>query len=69
VYDHHNIIYVYGPLAAFANILKRCGFVDGDFSIPAPHAHAFHGELDGDVEKILTCWEWKHFELQPDDEK
>jgi len=49
VYDHHSIIFAYGPLSAFADVLKRWGFVEKDFSIPVPHAHAFRSELDNDI--------------------
>ena len=68
VYDHHNIIYAYGPLASFEDVLKRRGFMEGSFSIPVPHVHSFHGELDGEVERLLTYFDWRHFELEPGDD-
>ena len=69
VYDEHGLIYAYGPLPDFERSLLAMGFRSGEFSIPVPHRHHYHAEYDGDVRRLLSHWDWRHTELQPEDER
>jgi len=67
VYDAHGIIYAYGPLDDFEQVLIGRGLKSGSFQIPSPHAHHYHEEYDERVDHLVARWEWRHFELQPGD--
>jgi len=67
VYDHHGIIYAYGPLEDFEPSLVLRGLKPGGFEIPAPHTHHFHGEYDEIVDQLVAQWEWRRTDLQPGD--
>ena len=68
VYDQHNIIFAYGPLQEFTEILNESGFREGPVSIPSPHAHNYNAENDDTEERLLNHWAWIQSPLQPGDE-
>lgn len=68
VYDDHGILYAYGPLEDFQRTLLARQFQPGSFSIPAPHTHHYHAELDAEVARLLGRFEWVRTELRPEDE-
>jgi hypothetical protein len=68
VYDKHNVIYAYGPLAEFEEVLKAMGLLEGPVTFPVPHSHYYNEEWDDDVEAILRYWEWQHYPLRDQDE-
>jgi hypothetical protein len=68
VWDHHNIIYAYGPLDCYEKRLTATGFQNGPLTIPVPHHHAFRRECDHDAEEMLSHFEWRYSELQSGDD-
>jgi hypothetical protein len=68
VYDHHNVIFAYGPIAGFRAILTAEGYRESPFWFPAPHCHAFVAENDSEEERLMAEREWKYSPLRPGDE-
>lgn len=68
VWDRHNIIYAYGPLADFERSVTAMGFRSGLITIPAPHEHHYRKECDEDARSVLAHFDWGRSDLQPDDE-
>ena len=69
VFDRHEVIYGYGPIAEIAARLKEKEFAEVEMiRVPVPHSHHFHEELDGDEHDMLAHWEWMHSELQETDD-
>jgi hypothetical protein len=66
VYDHHNVLHCYGPLARYRDTLR--GFPPGPIILPAPHAHHFHAEFALAERQLLDEWNWTWFPLSPDDD-
>jgi hypothetical protein len=53
VYDHHNILYVYGNVKKKIEMLEKNGYKKVEkINIPQAHGHLFHSEND-DIEKEL----------------
>lgn len=68
VYDQHNVIYAYGPLDAFKDVLRRRNFEQvPKIDFPAPHSHHYNAELDSDQNALLDYWSWKVFPLTDQD--
>ena len=68
VYDQHDVIFAYGPVAAYRHVLERRGFVEQSFSYPDPHVHWYHAELDSTEQELFSLWEWEQFPLQEGDD-
>ena len=68
VYDHHNVIFGYGPLDRFARILRRQGFQEREFWFPSPHSHSYLPENDAEEERLMSELDWRYFPLQDGDE-
>jgi len=69
VFDRHEVIYAYGPIAEIVARLKEKEFAEVDMiRVPVPHSHHFHEELDGEEHAMLAHWEWIHSELQETDD-
>jgi hypothetical protein len=68
VYDRHNVIYAYGPLEHFEDMLARRGVTRGATAYPVPHSHHYHAEFDDDEAELLTDYAWIHSPLRPGDE-
>lgn len=69
VYDRHNIIYAYGPLPEYEDILLARGLRKVEFvRFPKPHTHNYHAAFDHDELNLLRRWRWKHFPLHESDE-
>jgi hypothetical protein len=69
VWDRHNLLYAYGPVETFVRELRALGFSSGAPSIPIPHSHSYHPELDVDARDLLASFEWSWSELRPEDEQ
>jgi len=63
VYDHHNLIFAYGPVMKWKNELINKGFKEEKISCPSPHTHYFTFKYDQYEDEILNYWEWGYFEL------
>ncbi len=68
VYDQHNVIYAYGPLQEFTEILNESGLQRGTVRFPLPHSHNYNPENDDAEERLLQRWEWLESPLLPDDD-
>ncbi|HEY0625466.1 MAG TPA: hypothetical protein VGD10_01910 [Allosphingosinicella sp.] len=69
VWDRHNLLYAYGPLDSFTQVLRGLGFHMGTPDIPTPHAHLYHAEMDGLVRVLLDRYEWIRSDLMPEDKQ
>ncbi len=67
VYDHHNIVYAYGPLDCYRTILTSRDFAEAKIKIPSPHAHHYNAEFDDAERELLTQWSWRHLPLEQAD--
>ena len=69
VFDRHEVIYAYGPIAEIVVRMKDKGFAEVDMiRVPVPHSHHFREDLDADEQAVLTHWDWMHSELQETDD-
>lgn len=69
VYDNHDVIYAYGPLAEFESILRSNGLTQCEtVSFPVPHMHKYNEELDQQAKELMKHWEWIRFPLQESDD-
>jgi len=65
VYDQHDLIYAYGPLDDFTDILSTRNIRQADetVALPMPHIHLYHHEMDRVERDILTRNSWTLFPL------
>ena len=69
VYDNHNVIYAYGQLGAFEDVLRHHGLKLADIvRFPDPHIHNYNPLFDNDEEALLRYWDWKYLPLQETDD-
>jgi hypothetical protein len=78
IYDHHNILYVYGNLEDKIEILEKNGYKKVEkITIPKAHCHLFNSENDEIQNEIIKNNEWnitlikdqdKEFKHEDDDE-
>jgi len=64
VYDHHNVIYAYGPLESFEELLQSRGFHRAEVRVPVPHTHRYYAANDIYEARILDHWSWLYMPLQ-----
>jgi len=67
VYDNHNVIYAYGELEKFKQLLDAKGFRQGEINLPEPHVHLYNPSFDGEETRILSTAGWKKFPLLESD--
>ena len=67
VYDRHNILYAYGPLELYEQVLAARGMRQGAVVFPAPHSHHYNAELDEEEDRMMSVWPWKEFPLSEQD--
>jgi hypothetical protein len=67
VYDRHNVIYAYGPLEEYTNLIRQQGFGEGDVRYPVPHIHHYHAEFDAEETRLMTCNTWLKSPLRDSD--
>ena len=69
VYDRHNVIYAYGSLPEFENVLARRGLANAEsVRFPSPHTHNYHAAFDQDEKGVLQHWDWRRSPLRESDE-
>jgi hypothetical protein len=68
VYDRHELIYAYGPLDAFEQVLRSRGLGAGHVPPPQTHQHSYNAKYDKEEDRIMKYWSWIPFPLQPSDE-
>jgi len=69
VYDQHNIIFGYGDLSSYEQVLASRAFSQREFRIPYPHSHAFPAANAGQEQELLRHFPWQHSPLQKGDEQ
>jgi hypothetical protein len=61
VLNNHNLIYAYGCLGRFKEMLEREGLVEVPNVVipyPYPRTHFFHEECDSEQEQLLSFCKW-----------
>jgi len=69
VWDRHDQLFAYGPLARYAAELDALGFRRGDARIVSPHQHHYRQEFDADARALLAYFCWTHSPLRAEDEQ
>jgi hypothetical protein len=71
VWDRHNQLFAYGPLARFDSELSSLGFQQTEWESAAsvPHQHHYRVENDADAQAVLAWSEWTRTPLRPEDEQ
>jgi hypothetical protein len=64
VYDHHNVIFAYGDLNAYRDVLARLGLSEGAVRIPETHSHHYHPCNNAKEDEMSKYWNWKYYPLQ-----
>lgn len=69
VYDRHNLIYAYGPLARFESVLETLGYVaTSKVSLLFEHEHRYYPEFDGLEQELTVSLASRRSDLHPGDE-
>lgn len=68
IYDQHNIIFAYGDIAGYREVLAAENFREGTFSIPCPHSHSFDSSLTQFEDDLFSYFDWGYSELQDGDD-
>ena len=68
IYDNHNVLYAYGQIEKFCDILLAKGLSEGKVKFPVPHRHCYNPEYDDMEEQVFAHWEWTKFPLQEGDD-
>ena len=61
VYDQHELLFAYGDLERYEELLRPLGYEQGELDLPVPHAHAYNAEFDADEDRLLGALEWIFF--------
>jgi hypothetical protein len=69
VFERHGLIYAYGELQAFRDVLESAGLREGVEAIPSPHAHHYHELYDSAETALASQCEWTITPLHPEDEQ
>jgi hypothetical protein len=67
VYDQHDVLYAYGAIEHFEDILQRSGLRAGEVEFPGEHAHAYHHEYDTVQTALLGEFNWTASPLRSED--
>ncbi|MFO3707469.1 hypothetical protein ACI6Q5_21445 [Xanthomonas codiaei] len=67
VWDRHNQLFAYGPLARFSAALQAMGFTRGETVVPTPHEHHYRPEFDRLAKELLTMFDWSFSPLRSED--
>ena len=59
VLDEHDLIYAYGPLHTFEQVLRECGYEAGDPAVPDPHEHRYNRQFDELESSLRRLWPWQ----------
>jgi len=69
VYDHHEVLQLYGRLEAYQRVLRAAGMGEGPVLLPAAHRHESHDALDAEEQALLGGLAWTWNPLEPGDEE
>jgi hypothetical protein len=68
VYDQHDVIFGYGDLGTFENVLDTLGFKQSEFWFPSPHVHSYDPGNADTEDKLMSHFDWRFYDLQRGDE-
>lgn len=68
VLDNHNLIYAYGTIDQYIELLKKEGYEQGSCLIPHPHTHHFASGFAKDEFDLFRYFEWNYSPLSESDE-
>ena len=68
VYDQHNVVFAYGDLAHYEQVLGSRGFSRREFWFPSPHHHAYPGSNVPHLDELLRYFSWQRSPLHQGDE-
>lgn len=69
VWDRHDQLFAYGPIAKYSAALDALGFGHGDAGISFAHQHHYRPEFDAAAQEILRSLPWTFSPLRPEDEQ
>jgi hypothetical protein len=70
VYDHHQLLLLYGRLDAYAPVLRAAGMGQGPVPpTPEPHLHLVHQPFDAAENDLFGSRGWTWNPLEPEDEE
>jgi hypothetical protein len=59
VLDEHDLLYAYGALHKFEEILRGRHYRPGDPIVPEPHEHRSSPQFDDDERELRAWWDWR----------
>ncbi|MEM9065273.1 MAG: hypothetical protein AAGB51_07265 [Planctomycetota bacterium] len=68
IYDQHEMLFFYGPVATAQELIETLGFIPGDPRVPSPHVHHYHDVYDSQSEAFVRSREWLWSELREGDD-
>src|SRR5688500_1523560 len=68
VYDRPNVLYAYGPLEAFEDVLATRGLRRGPVEFPVPHTHHYYDFHDASEARLLQAFDWIYSPLREGDD-
>jgi hypothetical protein len=68
IYDHHNVIFAYGDLSRYEQVLSSRSFTRDEFWFPCPHSHSYPATNVQHEEELLRHFPWQRSPLQEGDE-
>jgi hypothetical protein len=68
VYDQHNVIFAYGDMSRYEQVLASRGFSQREFWFPCPHRHAYPPTNVQQEQELLRHFSWQRSPLQEGDE-
>jgi hypothetical protein len=63
--DEHDLIYAYGALHRFEEILRERGYAAGDPTVPERHEHRSSAAFDPLERELRSWWDWERVESLP----
>ena len=68
IYDQHNVIFAYGNIVGYKDVLTVEKFSEGSFSIPCPHSHSYEPSLTLHEGDLFAHFNWVYSELRDGDD-
>ncbi len=67
IYDQHNVLFAYGDLSAYENVLMARGMSRKVFWFPSPHGHEYPPANAEREKALLACFLWRRSPLKEQD--
>lgn len=67
IYDQHNVLFAYGDLSRYEQVLATRNFSRREFWFPCPHSHSYPATNVQQEEDVLRHFPWRHSPLQEGD--